>query len=265
VRLNPNPFFLYLSFNAPHKPLTLHDLPPADQHGFGAIGAEVFANTIFRAQLECVDRQIGEFLRDLPARTVVFVIGDNGSARDVLVPFPGETRYPLGHPLHHPGDEAAQLSVEPYRPARAKGSVYETGVRIPLIVAGPGVAPGVRRDLVDAVDVFRTVAVLRGSSVPAGAAGDSQGFVEILAGGPGTRMFSFCERFAPNGAAVAHTIEDRAYVRQDGEHLWKLIRKLGAADEFYDVAADPLETTDLGPAHREYQATADELEALLAG
>jgi len=221
-------------------------------------------NTSFRAQLECLDRQLGILLAALPPRTIVFVLGDNGTSPGILRPQLGEPRYPIGHPLHRAGDESAQLYTYPYPPARSKGHVYEGGVHVPLLVWGPGVVAGVRSDLVDAVDLFATLAELRATQVPSGTAQDSVSFAAVLAGGSGSRAFSFSERFEPNGAGQFRTREDRSYIRSAGAHLWKVIRRLGFPDEFYDVASDPLETVDLGTSHPEYQATADALAALLA-
>ena len=264
VAAGEGPFFLYLAFNAAHRPLELADLPPPSEHGFGAVPSARYSNTVYRAQLECADRQLGLLLAALPADTLVVLLGDNGTVANALFAGPGEPRYPIGHPSHVEGDERAPLSFAPYGGARSKGSVYEGGIRVPLLVAGPGVTPGARRDLVDVVDVFATLAELMGATLPEGLAIDGRSFARVLRGEPGVRTFSFSERFAPNGIGVERTLEQRAYLRRDGEHLWKLLRRMGAKDEFYDVASDPLEQTNLGTAHPAYPLTLASLLALLA-
>lgn len=54
-----------------------------------------------------------------------------------------------------------------YRMHRHKQFLYEGGVKVPLLIAGPGVAPGVREDLVSGVDLAATVLALAGVDRPA--------------------------------------------------------------------------------------------------
>ena len=80
--------------------------------------------------------------------------------------------YPPGHPLYPFSPWPCPVPVggpayamAPYDPAHLKGSPYEGGIRVPLIVAGAGVVPGsgsprVSDALVDAVDVYETRASL---------------------------------------------------------------------------------------------------------
>lgn len=128
------PWFVYVPFHASHRPLMVPpDLPmggeidPADE------------NALFAANVAAADLQIGRLLRALgPAldHTLVFVIGDNGTpsyAKDA------------------DGQEGE------------KGSFLEGGVRVPFVVAGPGVVSGARTDaLAHVVDVFPTLMELAG-------------------------------------------------------------------------------------------------------
>ena len=257
------PWMLYLCFNAAHQPWTAADVPPTIEHGFGTSIDSAHLNTNFRAHLEAFDYHLGRVLAALTGETVVILIGDNSTPGNVD-PVAGEPRYPIGHPLHQTGDDTTQLSMAPYDHARAKGSVYEHGIRVPLIVSGPGVTAGVRTELASPVDVFRTVCEINGALIPGGAATDSISLVPVLSGQPGSRVDGLSERFNPNGVGETLTLELRGYVRQDGANLWKLVRRSGFADELYDVAADPLELSDLGTGHAEYQATVDAMIALLA-
>ncbi len=293
----PEPFFAYLPFNAVHEPLGGQNWPQKGpngppQHGFsmdaprdGAPG-ELQANTRFRASLEAFDTQLGFLLQALGPRlanTVFFVLGDNGTPKQIFQPPASglEFAYPLGHPLHQPGDESRAYRRGPYDLQRVKGSVYEGGIRVPFFVSGPGVAsPGRTSDaLVDVVDLYATIANLAGAPLPPGAARDSIDFGEVLAtpGAPGDRGFGFGERFSPNGFEPLGQQEFvcRGFVRRDGENLWKLVHLTEdpANDpqgqfEFYHLrgpnSQDPLERTDVGTAHPAFAPTLAEYQALLS-
>ena len=102
-----------------------------------------------------LDQALNAFL----TRTVVILLGDNGSPQPVSFP---------------PFVEDAPSQPPPGVGHKAKGSVYQGGVRVPLVIAGPGVAgPGVdgsgapnppRRAtaLVSIVDLFDTIVELAG-------------------------------------------------------------------------------------------------------
>ncbi len=78
-----------------------------------------------------------------------------------------------------------------------KGTVTELGVRVPMIVRGPGVRKGiVSRDLVDFSDVLPTLAELTGTKMPGGGkvVHDGVSFAPELQGRPGKRrewVFSY--------------------------------------------------------------------------
>lgn len=96
-----------------------------------------------------------------------------------------------------------------------KGTLDEAGIRVPFFVSGPGIAPAVSDELVSIVDVFATVAELRGV---ASAAEDSVSFLPILRGEPGRRETVYAERFHPN-----HTLENRQRAIRDREYKMVLI------------------------------------------
>jgi arylsulfatase A-like enzyme len=79
----------------------------------------------------------------------------------------------------------------------SKPTTFEGGIRVPLVVAGPGVRQGVTSErLVSAVDVPATLAELVGIRIGRGF-DDSQSFANELGAWPGTqpRAFVFSERF----------------------------------------------------------------------
>jgi len=68
-----------------------------------------------------------------------------------------------------------------------KGKVTELGVRVPMIVNGPGLVKGgqVRDELIDLSDVLPTLAELAGAALPEGVAIDGRSFAPFLTGGRG--------------------------------------------------------------------------------
>jgi arylsulfatase B len=188
----PEPFLLYLAFNAAHVPI--HE-PPAALHT-RPLGPDATDADRHAAMVESMDTELARLLGGMDpgvrARTTFVVIGDNGTLDVVMEP--------------------------PFAAERGKGTPYESGIRVPLLVAGPHVAPeaaGASADaLVHAVDVFATVAEIAG--VPLGDEGerlavargggdrvviDGQSLLPWLAD-PGAvgRDWLFVESFTPNGA-----------------------------------------------------------------
>jgi len=190
--------------------------PPA----LAAVGEErVYA----LAMIEALDAVIGEALAEISAerlaRTTIVLMGDNGTSRKVV----------------HPSLDSDH----------AKGSLYELGIGVPLIVRGPAVAtPGTRDDsLVHIVDLAATISELVGAPYAGGE--DSVSFHATYAlGQPGPRQTIYAERFEPNGGATVAAVRAVVGVR------YKLITwtsSTGPIDELYDLALDPLEVSDLLP------------------
>lgn len=204
------PWFAWLAFNAPHTPF---HLPPLDLHDRDSLSPDQAAidnNPLpyFLASLEAMDREIGRLLDSLSAearaKTIILYIGDNGTPGQVV----------QGHQRMH-----------------AKGSVYEGGVAVPLIIAGAGVTRIGEREsaLVSSVDLFATIASLAGTNTDE--INDSKSFVELLAG-PAIprREYSYAE--------TTNNDRDDWAIRND---RYKLVQRVGAAQELYDLEADPFE------------------------
>jgi arylsulfatase A-like enzyme len=117
----------------------------------------------------------------------------------------------------------------------AKGSVYEGGVRVPLIVAGAGVTRrGREDDLFVTTDLYATILELTGVSVPQ--VNDSYSFKPLLSDEAATngRTHSFSE--------VSSGTNNRRYALKDKR--FKLLNNVGVW-ELYDLLADPHETNNL--------------------
>lgn len=212
----PEPWLLYVAFHAPHVPL---HVPPAHLL-HTPVGPSPTREALAVAMLEAVDTELGRLLDGLGpmrARTTVLLAGDNGEAGAAV------------------GDGTSSDAL--------KGSVYEGGVRVPLVVAGAGVAaPGsVSEALVSLMDVFPTLAGLGGvhladlPTLPGGEADgapalDGVSFLRLLRepASSGLRTVLYAERFRPNGIPPYQT--DVGAVR---DARYKLIRTEGAGRQFF--------------------------------
>ena len=86
--------------------------------------------------------EIGKLMINaLTTNTVVIFVGDNGTMREAVDP--------------------------PFLLEHSKGTPYEGGINVPLIIAGPGIVPGECAALVNTTDIFATVAELAGSPASA--------------------------------------------------------------------------------------------------
>ena len=216
-----DPFFLWVAFTAPHAP---YHVPPADLHGYALDDVPLQGNVplYHKAMVEALDTELGRLLAavDLATTTVIFV-GDNGTPRGATEP--------------------------PRIKDHAKGTVYQGGLHVPLIVAGSAVAASSRgresAALVQATDLFATALELAGVPAPDGVAPESVSIAPYLAapGLPSLRRFAYAESFYPNGGPVDPATHQRA-VR---DARYKLLRRGLAPPELYDLAVDPLETTPL--------------------
>ena len=224
IQTLPEPWFLYVPFFAPHVP---HHVPPSEYCGAsacpdswcGTLPPSPSEPAMAKAMTEVLDAELGRVLAALEARapnSYVFFLGDNGTARDASEP--------------------------PFDPDHAKGTPYEGGIHVPLIVRGPGVVHGECHGLVGATDLFVTVAQLAHVSATT-TAEDSLSLVPYFAHPtrPSLRRTLYSEQFAPNNSAPPYDVHDRA-IR---DLRFKLIRRIGQADEFYDLVEDRFELHDL--------------------
>jgi arylsulfatase A-like enzyme len=266
AKLMRPPWFLYVAFNAPHWPF--HDPPPElcpSRLDCPARSCRPDARDPLRrveAMVEALDTELGRFLAELRAHdpnTVVFVIGDNGS-----------------DPSARPADEEDNPE---------KGSLFEGGLHVPLIAAGPGVVRGECSALVSSTDLYATLAELAGVPAPAE---DSISLAPYLRGETRPlRRTVYAEAFRPNQpcdrAGGAFAPEEYGRALRDERYKLVHLRHPGGPVEaaFYDLVLDPLERTNLlarepaliereddaahglsGEARARYLALRDELRAM---
>jgi arylsulfatase A-like enzyme len=200
-RHRDEPFFLHVTFNAPHTPL---EAPEEEIRPFRESGQFNTGVSLIYAMIRRMDRAVGRILEtldrlDLREDTILLFTSDNGPQ------FGGE------------GD--LDLTRFNCNFNGAKCLVYEGGIRVPMIVRWPaGLPMGQRIDaMVHFSDWFPTLLALTGITPPPHRPLDGIDVSPILRGEAGktiTKRFWQWNRYTP-------TVTSNAAVR-DGD--WKLLR-----------------------------------------
>lgn len=202
-----DPFFLFLSFTAPHGPLQATE---EDLQRFANI--ENPKRRTYAAMVWAMDRAIGKVLQQLEDsgqadNTIVWFLSDNGGATGN-----GSINLPLaGH----------------------KGIKFEGGIRVPFLMRWPDKIEGGRTydQMVSSMDIFATSLAAAGGDVRA-AKLDGADLSPYLTGTKGG---------TPHQTLYWHKLWFSAM--RDG--FWKLIYVKDYGYALYDLSADPNETTNL--------------------
>ncbi len=215
------PWFTWMGFNAPHTPF--HN-PPSNLHSYPTFttntddevtGAD--RRAAYEAAMEALDTEIGRLLQSVDLeKTNVIVIGDNGT----------------------PG----QVVQAPFGNGHAKGDLYQGGIRVPLIAAGPDItASGTSDRFVHCVDLFSTILDLTGTPPPATEI-ESQTIAPIFRGQSTSDRTVIAEKFGDGAGDNGRALLSETYPD------FKLIifgDKDDPTDEpefaFYNITADPNE------------------------
>ncbi len=219
------PWFLWMAYNLIHTPL---HLPPENRWRGDWSDVDPKANprsdglAYGNMLMEALDVEIERLLDSMPDEvrdnTYIIFLGDNGSSRGSVRP--------------------------PVEPAKAKGTLYQGGINVPLMIAGPGVEQGVSKALVNSTDLFTTILEMAGidpaHTVPQHVPTDSVSVMPYLENpdAESIRDFTYADVFAGNHAGVEagdYAIRGKQY---------KLYRRRGSF-ELYDLADDPFEKIDL--------------------
>ena len=139
------PWFLWLAYNAPHTPF---HLPPSNLHTQNYLiddqtSIDSNPTPYFMTMLEAMDTEIGRLLASMSKETIentiIVFVGDNGTQGEV---------------------------VQEYNSRRAKGTIYQGGVNVPMIVSGKGVTRINESDdaLINTTDIFSTIAEIAGAT-----------------------------------------------------------------------------------------------------
>lgn len=211
------PWFLWLAYNAPHTPF---HLPPENLHTSHSLTGEesdIRSNPrpYYFAALEALDTEMGRLLDSLDEatrqNTVVMFMGDNGT----------------------PGRVASDV----FRQRGAKGSIFNGGSNVPLIVQGPGVITGRSQALINTTDLYATIASIAGitSNAP-----DAFDFSPAFEGAETSRKHAYVEHFSDKPvrgrSPLGWSIRDDQY---------KLVAIDNAELMLFDLATDPFEKVDL--------------------
>jgi arylsulfatase A len=221
------PFFLYLAHHAPHTPI--QGKPDVVRRYQERIKQGMrHRNAAYAAMVESLDDSVGRVRahlksKNLDRNTLIVFASDNGG---YINAFDGQA-VTDNHPLRS-----------------GKGSLYEGGIRVPLIFSGPGVArPGSSSNVpVVSTDLYRTLldAASLGSSPGYRAAIDSVSLQPLLsrpsAALERNELFFHYPHYYPTTSPVSA-------LRQGDLKLIDYFD--GPRTELYNLASDPDESDDL--------------------
>ncbi len=220
-----DPFFLYTSFTAPHTPMqaTASDLAHIDSLGLGFSGNR----RTYAAMQYALDRNVGKIVEKLEDPdgngdmsdsifddTLIIFLNDNGG--DCCDSSPNSSS---NNPLRN-----------------GKGSQWEGGLRVPMVIAGAGVDPSAEgtmfHDPVHSIDVVPTALAAAGGSFGPGETIDG---VDLLPYINGTATG------VPHDALYIPRHNNRQSAVRVGD--WKLMYQ-GGAFQLYDVVNDKDESNN---------------------
>jgi arylsulfatase A-like enzyme len=215
VESQTQPWFLWLAYNAPHTPF---HLPPDNLHFQGSLPtdqASIDANPIpyYMAMLEALDTEFGRLLNSMSQEqknnTIFIFIGDNGTPNQV---------------------------VQEYNSFRAKGSVYQGGINVPMVIAGKNVTRINQTEdaLINTTDLFATIADIAETGTTE--INDSKSFKALLTDINGSkREYVYAE--------VGHETGGTDYTIRNESH--KYIVFDDGSEALYNLNDYPLENPNL--------------------
>ncbi len=221
------PFYLYLTFNAPHTP---YQAPQDYVDRYKNI--EEPTRRIYAGMVACLDDQVGRVVaaldqKGLRGNTLILFNSDNGGTRNAM--FAGQmadlskTKIPCDN--------------GPYR--EGKGTLFEGGVRVAAFANWPGhIKPETVDGIIHAVDIFPTLASLAGASTAKCKPLDGVNVWSTIAEG----------KASPRTEVVYNVEPFRGGVRQgDWKLIWRTL--IPTSVDLYNLAEDPYETNNVAAAH----------------
>jgi arylsulfatase A-like enzyme len=217
-RQRAGPFFVYLADHAIHAPYEPEPALLAKYERKAAAMDDRRNDPAQAATIEAVDRTVGRLVERLAKLgladdTLVIFTSDNGGTATYTPPLRG-----------------------------GKGELYEGGIRVPLVVAGPPVAnPGSTCDApVASIDFYPTLLELADAKPPAGQPLDGASLVPVLKGAGELRR----ERLFWHFPCYVGRATPSSAIREGDFKLIEFFED-GGRVELYDLANDPSESRDL--------------------
>ncbi|HTL72749.1 MAG TPA: arylsulfatase [bacterium] len=230
------PFYLYLTFNAPHTP---YQAPKEYVDRYPNI-ADPTRRT-YAGMVTCLDDEIGRVVAALDKRglrdnTLIIFHSDNGGTRNAM--FAGQMADLSKTKL--PCDNG------PYRDG--KGSLFEGACRVAACANWPGhIKPETVDGIIHAVDFYPTFAALAGASTAKCQPLDGVNVWSTIAEGqPSPRT------------EVVYNVEPFRGAVREGD--WKLIWRslIPTSVDLYNLAEDPYEKSNVAAAHPDKVAAMQE-------
>lgn len=224
------PFFLYLPYQIPHSK---YEIPSLGRYADKSWPRDA---KVHAAMITRLDRDVGRLRKllgklGIAENTLVFFTSDNGAAQR------WEGIFDSSHPLRG-----------------RKRDLYEGGIRVPMIVVGPGIPQGRVSDapwyFPDILPTFASLAGVPPESLPPGVDG-----MNVWPALRGQQQPELAER------PMIWEFHESGFDQAARLGPWKAVRPAGKALELYHLGRDPGESRDLAA---EESQTAARMAALLA-
>lgn len=217
VERNKNePFFLFLSYNAPHAPMQ------ASQKYLDRFpNIENKKRKTYAAMVSAVDDGVGQVLDKLKElkleeNTIVFFLSDNGG------------------PEKKNGSDNGALR-------EGKGSIYEGGFRVPFAMQWKGeLKHGVYNKPVSSLDILATIADLSEVEIAKDKPLDGVNLVSYLKGD---------EKGIPHQNIFIRKYDNKLYAVRDG-NLKLVVKNNGNVKELYDLDKDMSESNNIASTNK---------------
>ncbi len=183
-----------------------------------------------------VTRQRAEslFALDVQVRRTYAHLRKIGELENTVIAFTSDNGYYLGE----------------HRKRTGKITLHEPSLRVPLLIAGPGVPRGRRYDPVTTIDLAPTLAAYAGTKIDRA---DGTSLLPVIRGDQGWDRAVVTEGMMGFGRYAEEFELGRSPLDTRGLRLgrWKLTRYSTGETELYDLLTDPLELRNLAraPAH----------------
>ena len=219
------PFFLFLSYNAPHTPMQA-----TEKYLSRFEHIEDTLRKTYAAMVSAVDDGVGMLLDklnelNLMENTLIFFLSDNGG------------------PEAHNGSDNGMLRG-------GKGSVYEGGFRVPFALQWKGtLEPGLYHNPVSSMDIFSTISALSGSPVKPDKPLDGKNLFPYIQGE---------EQDSPHEAIYLRQYDAKRFAVRKGDY--KLVTRENAdIKELYNLEEDISESNNIAA---DYPEKLNEIDSL---